>query len=63
MLVDDDGRRRVRGLNVEDADPDVRLGNEPVEPVGQVDEFCLMARSQRDARVAPDTRGRERVHR
>ena len=39
VLVDDDGRRRVKGLDVEEARADARGGDQPVESLGQVDEL------------------------
>ena len=42
MLVDDDRRRRVKRLDVEDAEAQARVGDEPLESVGQVDELGRM---------------------
>ena len=42
MLVDDDGRGRVKRLDVEDAEAEARVGDKRFEAVGQVDELGRM---------------------
>jgi hypothetical protein len=61
VLVDDDGRRRVRRLDVQDANADVRLDNELIEAIGQVDELGRLTGIQTDSREAAGASGCERV--
>ena len=57
VLVDDDGRRRVKRLDVEDAKADARVGDEPLEAVGQVDELGRMSGRETDSGVAAGRNG------
>ena len=52
VLVDDDGRGRVKRLDVQDAEAEARLGDEAFEPVGQVDELGRMSGGDVDCGVA-----------
>ena len=58
VLVDDDRRCGVKGLNVDDAEADARVGDQPFQPVGEVDELGRQLRgrdvdSGRDGRSKP----------
>jgi hypothetical protein len=62
-LVDDDGRGRVKALDVEEARDNPGFGDELLETFGQVDELGVLFGDDPDLGVPVDERGRERFHR
>ena len=64
LLVDHDRRCRVQSLDVQDAEAQSRIGHEPLQAVGQVNEFRGLRR--RETNAVGVTAGRNRgqcVHR
>jgi hypothetical protein len=63
MLIDDDGQCRMKRLNVHHAESEARVGNKPLDPIGQVDELSRPCGRDVDAGVAASPRRCERLHR
>src|SRR6185503_5018709 len=62
VLVDDEGSRRVKSLNVDDAGPDLRCFDKSADLVGQVDELRWMLRLDPNGRMPERRCACERFH-
>ena len=62
VFVDDDGRRGVQALDVDEAGVDACLGGQRLDPGRQVDELHRAPGRDADPGVVADCRGHECLH-